>query len=203
MPPRVKKPKLQFEVNVQIEKNKFERLEKTDDVWFKKYTESFSFKIDRKQLSQRLTFLMSLVSDFSTSLNVRFCDDFEMRNANFQFLKKDGPTDVLSFPVLPHEGREPGEDLVNLGDILICVPVCYWQAEKHKHTICDELEKMLVHGIVHLKGFDHERGDSAWRVMTVLEKALQKELVNELGVPVWCQTDLKVTKKGSSAGGAK
>jgi ssRNA-specific RNase YbeY (16S rRNA maturation enzyme) len=44
---------------------------------------------------------------------------------------------------------------------------------------------MMIHGLVHLKGFDHERNDSAWLVMSGLEKLLQKELIQQMGKPKW------------------
>jgi ssRNA-specific RNase YbeY (16S rRNA maturation enzyme) len=50
---------------------------------------------------------------------------------------------------------------------------------------------MLIHGIVHLKGFDHERNMSAFRVMSCLEKAIQTELVKEFKKPKWCSTGEK------------
>ena len=68
----------------------------------------------------------------------------------------------------------------------ICLPVCLAQSKKAKITMSKELEKMIVHGLVHLKGFDHERGDSAWKVMNNLETVLQKELINILKTPTWC-----------------
>ena len=134
-------------------------------------------------LKQRIKFILSLICNSSTELSIRFCDESEMLAANTSFRKKKYPTDVLSFPNLcsPHNG-EP----IYMGDILICIPVCIVQAKKAKHTLCEELEKMIIHGIVHLKGLDHERDLSSFRVMSSFEFSLQKELIVKFKKPIWC-----------------
>ena len=67
-----------------------------------------------------------------------------------------GPTDVLSFPIdelRPHQELKP--DQVTLGDVVICPAVAGKQAESAGHSFEDEMYILLVHGILHLMGFDH------------------------------------------------
>ena len=142
-----------------------------------------SIKIKSLELKTRIKFILSLLCDFSTELSIKFCDTQEMLETNSAFRKKSYATDVLSFPSPTAESEK---DVVYLGDILICVPVCEAQAKKAKHSLCAELEKMIIHGIVHLKGLDHERNPSAYRVMSCLEESLQKELVKVCKKPTWC-----------------
>jgi probable rRNA maturation factor len=142
-----------------------------------------NFKISNKDLNQRIKFVLSLICDFSCELSIKFCLEEEMIQANTQFRNKQKSTDVLSFPNDPSFKME-GDSY--LGDILICLPVCQNQAKKARKTLSQELEKMIIHGIVHLKGFDHERNPSAWKVMNTLESVLQKELVKNFELPTWC-----------------
>ena len=155
----------------------------------------FSITFDKTAFTKRVSMMLSLMSDFSTSVNVRFCDDVEIEKLNSEFRQKNQPTDVLSFPVSPNESRDPEEN--SIGDILICVPVCECQAREAGHSLAAELEKMTLHGIVHLKGFDHERNDGAWRVMTGLEELIQDEVIKTLGAPEWCQINETSAKKRS------
>lgn len=189
MPEKGKRNRPNFSINVVLPKKRFERLERHDEKWFKNYSDCFSIKIDKPALTKRLAFVLSLLSDFSSSVNLRFCDDVEMEQTNQEFRGKSEPTDVLSFPTSPFEARDPEamEKLEEpLGDILICVPVCECQAREAGHSLSRELEKMLIHGLVHLKGFDHERNDNAWRVMQGLEELIEKETTLTQGEPSWC-----------------
>lgn len=161
--------KSKFSVHILLEKNKY----------------SCSFNI--RDLKKRMIFILSLINENSTEVSFRFCDENEMQITNMQFRGKNYATDVLSFPNANEQTliSESNEPTCYLGDILICIPVCINQAKKAKIRLDQELEKMMIHGLVHLKGFDHERNDSAWLVMSGLEKLLQKELIQQMGKPKW------------------
>jgi probable rRNA maturation factor len=166
---KIMKRKSKFSVNILLEKKKF------------------LCSFDIRDLKKRMIFILSLINENSAEVSFRFCDENEMKMTNMQFRGKDYPTDVLSFPnaneqISISESHEP---ICYLGDILICIPVCINQAKKAKISLDQELEKMMIHGLVHLKGFDHERNDSAWLVMSGLEKLLQKELIQQMGKPKW------------------
>jgi len=115
-----------------------------------------------------------------------FCDEATMASLNLQFMGKDGPTDVLSFPIdgepdptgrVPDAGGTgPGEppalEIPQLvGDIVICPAVAARNAVEHECTFNDEIALLVVHGVLHLLGWDHMVDDEA-ELMEARERAL-------------------------------
>lgn len=96
-------------------------------------------------------------------LSVAFVSESEMRRLNKQWRGKDKVTDVLSF-----------EDV---GEILICYPQARRQAAELGHSTRDELVFLLVHGVLHVFGYDHERPSDAKRMFP-----LQTKILTRLGV---------------------
>jgi probable rRNA maturation factor len=90
-------------------------------------------------------------------LSILLVDEETMSSYHEKYMGEDGPTDVLSFEMdalrPPGDGEEPPEGL--LGDIVLCPTVTNRQAEGHGRTPAEESEYLLVHGILHLLGFDH------------------------------------------------
>lgn len=81
-----------------------------------------------------------------------------MQALNRDHRGKDAPTDVLSFPIDEDDDGLAGVDRM-LGDVVICVPVLVAQAEENAVAPGDELVDLLVHGTLHLLGYDHETDD--------------------------------------------
>jgi len=77
-----------------------------------------------------------------------------IRTLNRRFLKKDAPTDVLSFPI----GEKSADGKFYLGDIVISVPQAYKQGFSQNHGLERELEFLVIHGFLHLLGFKHRKG---------------------------------------------
>ncbi|MGH9149794.1 MAG: rRNA maturation RNase YbeY [Acidimicrobiales bacterium] len=111
-------------------------------------------------------------------LSMLFVDETAMADLNKRFHGQDGPTDVLAFPIdeEPIEGgrspdsggRGPGDtapepsDLpIMLGDVVICPAVAVRNAPDHAGTYDDEVALLVVHGILHLLGMDHDDDDEA------------------------------------------
>ena len=118
----------------------------------------------------------------NAELSVLITGDRKMRALNRQYRGKDITTDVLSFPALEDVdalkaafSREDGPPAA-LGDIVISASCALKQSGEICQTLDDEMSFLLVHGILHLLGYDHERSTSEKRVM---EKK-QKELVGFL-----------------------
>jgi probable rRNA maturation factor len=87
-------------------------------------------------------------------ITLAFVGEKAVRTLNRKFMKKDRPTDVLSFPL-----RETGPDgKYYLGDIVIAVPVAARQAIEKGHGLDRELRRLAIHGFLHLVGFDHFAG---------------------------------------------
>ena len=110
-------------------------------------------------------------------LSVLFVDEMSIAELNSRFLGRDGPTDVLAFPIdeepvesgrSPDSGgtgpglpSEPEDAPVLLGDIVICPAVAFRNAAEHAGTFDDEIALLIVHGLLHLMGMDHDEDDEA------------------------------------------
>ena len=95
--------------------------------------------------------------------------DRELRALNRRFRRQDRPTDVLSFPAADHNGLA--------GDIAISATTARRNARRFGHPLADELKVLILHGILHLAGYDHEhdRGEMARR---------EERLRRALGLPM-------------------
>lgn len=98
-----------------------------------------------------------------------------MRTLNRQYRGKNGTTDVLSFSML--EGRFVDVWPELLGDIVISIPMAEKQARAAGHSLAHEIELLLVHGLLHLLGYDHELGQAEARRMRRKERMLLKRLI--------------------------
>ncbi|MBM3383374.1 MAG: rRNA maturation RNase YbeY [Betaproteobacteria bacterium] len=154
---------------------------------------------DRKAMTRRLAFVLELMCEGNSRVHIEFVDELQMGSLNWQFRGKDKPTDVLSFPPHPDVETDAPESSrargVNLGELAVCVPVCATQARSHRCSLAQEIERMMIHGLVHLKGFDHERSDAAYAVMTLLERGLRVQLNSALGEPDFCEEETAQAKR--------
>lgn len=107
----------------------------------------------------------------AVELSIALVDDEEMAELNGRYRDKEGPTDVLSFPCDdPCAVVAPGEP-VALGDVVIAPDVAVRQASELGHTVEEELNTLLVHGVLHLLGYDHVADDDA-EAMQARQQAL-------------------------------
>ncbi len=98
---------------------------------------------------------------------VQLVGSAEMGRLNLEYRGKKGATDILSF-----SAAEPFVSLGYLGELVIAVPVLKLQAREQKHRPEDELAVLLTHGVLHLLGFDHERGAKQAKEMAEWELRL-------------------------------
>jgi len=115
-------------------------------------------------------------NDFS--LAIRIVDEPDGRGLNRQYRNKDYATNVLSFPAdlpetLPEEIRQ-----AQLGDLVICAPVVAREAVQQHRPETNHWAHLVIHGVLHLLGFNHEAPDEA-----VVMESLEKEFLAGLGVP--------------------
>ena len=98
----------------------------------------------------------------SVELSIVLCDDATIQSLNREWRGKDAPTDVLSFSLREGDDDDPGLllPIVMLGDLVLSIDTARMQAEERGHSLRDELRVLLVHGLLHLLGFDHEAGAS-------------------------------------------
>lgn len=107
-------------------------------------------------------------------VSVYIVDEAESQELNVQYRGKDKPTNVLSFPAdIPDEVGVP-----LLGDLVICAPVVEREAQEQGKTLDAHWAHMLVHGTLHLLGYDHVEDDEA----DVME-ALETRLITQLNFP--------------------
>jgi len=110
-------------------------------------------------------------------VSVLAVDEVEMAELNQSYRHKSGPTDVLSFAL--NEGEGEGTQGYWLGDIVICPPVAARQAAEAGYPPDRETYWLLVHGLLHLLGHDHERSDVEAQVMRDKEQWLLSNLVTD------------------------
>ncbi len=103
-------------------------------------------------------------------LCVSFCDDEEIRALNAQWRGQDRPTNVLSFPTPGVLAEKP-----LLGDIVIAYETVAREASEQDKSVADHAAHMIIHGFLHLIGYDHETSDEA-EVMEALERRTAKAL---------------------------
>lgn len=105
------------------------------------------------------------------SVVIRVVDEAESAELNSTYRHKQGPTNVLSFPF----EAPPGIEEPHLGDMVICAPVVAREAAEQDKAAEAHWAHMVVHGMLHLQGYDHiEEADA--RRMEALEKQILKEL---------------------------
>ena len=117
-------------------------------------------------------------------VSVTFTDNEGIRELNKKFREMDKPTDVLSFPLLDFDGEceePPIDELIsNLGDIVISLERAKEQADEFGHSFKREVAFLTVHSMLHLLGYDHEKGDEEDRDM----RARQSEIMKIMGLEV-------------------
>jgi probable rRNA maturation factor len=108
-------------------------------------------------------------------VNVLVTGSSELRSLNRQFRGVDKPTDVLSFPP-PKEGREARS---SAGEVAISADIARENARRLGHSIADEIKILVLHGVLHLAGFDHEHDHGE---MAREESRLRQEMKLETGL---------------------
>jgi probable rRNA maturation factor len=123
--------------------------------------------VDGRAVGRVAAGVLAEVGRHGAGLTVAFVRDRAMRELNLRFRGKDRPTDVLSFP-----GGDG--DALHLGDVVISTDTASRQAEDAGHSLGREVSELVIHGVLHLCGYDHEtdRGQ-----MNRLELKLRRKLL--------------------------
>lgn len=112
--------------------------------------------------------------DDTVELVIRLVDEYESRQLNREFRRQDKPTNVLSFPFEP----PPGFPNMLLGDLVICAPLVAKEAKEQGKPVMAHWAHLVVHGVLHLRGFDHLQDKQAQQM-----EALEIEILAGLGFP--------------------
>ena len=127
-------------------------------------------RIDRRRVASLAERTLAAIDKQGRGLAVVFVRDKAMRNLNLRFRGRDETTDVLSFPI-DHHSRV-ADDLV--GEVVISTDTALRQAGEAGHSLEHEIDELVIHGVLHLCGYDHQTDSGE---MNRLELKLRRELL--------------------------
>ncbi|MBT4288254.1 MAG: rRNA maturation RNase YbeY [Deltaproteobacteria bacterium] len=120
--------------------------------------------------------IADLLNEASKSVNLLICDQETIKNLNSQYRNKNQTTDILSWAYDESEMIQiPGEPEI-WGDLALCLDVCVKQAQASRWDIETELIRLLVHGLSHLAGYDHQTPEDEKKMLR-----LETELLSKIG----------------------
>ena len=134
-----------------------------------------SREVSTRRLKKIALKILDVVEQNQAELSLALVSSAEIRKLNAKYRKKDYATDVLSFPV--EDSVSIGTRL--LGDVVISVEKAKQQAREKRHGLTEEMVMLVIHGVVHLLGYDHERSAKEARIMGRLEKKIYRTLCEQ------------------------
>ena len=131
--------------------------------------------------------LLAENADPTAEMGLVITDQEKIQELNLVHLGEDRPTDVLSFPMLPDSEDDedndaflvPPDGMVHLGEVIISYPQAVIQAEEHGHSVEKEVAILVVHGVLHLLGYDHAKPDEQ-QEMQVREAEILAQLEGQI-----------------------
>lgn len=131
---------------------------------FVEITNLTSIKINRNKIKEVIQKVIKKTRLPFSDLSIAFISDSEIKKLNKTYRKKNRVTDVLSF------------NYGDSGEIVICYNQARKQAKSSKHSIAKELTILLIHAVLHLKGYDHEKNEKQAKLMRKKEQEMLKYL---------------------------
>lgn len=117
---------------------------------------------------------LAAVNEEPVEVTIRVVNEEEMTELNGRFRETPKPTNVLSFPV----GVKDEEDFLILGDVVLCDSVVVAEAGEQHKSVESHFAHMVVHGVLHLKGYDHVQEHQAEQM-----ESLERDVMGQLGFP--------------------
>ena len=158
--------------------------------------EPFQASVDEAWLTAAARATLRACEQIHVSLSIQVVDDDVVQRHNRIYRQQDAPTDVLSFAI--QEGSPFASEMPDalaaeldseLGDLLLALPYASRQARRYGHSLAGEIQLLVVHGTLHLLGFDHdtvERQASMWRKQSeILAKLTHEDLSPRLTGEDW------------------
>jgi probable rRNA maturation factor len=138
-------------------------------------------RLDKKRIAHLATATLQALLRGDSSLTIAFVRDPFIRGLNSRFRGTDRATDVLSFPSQCDEALDAGDDRAGfLGDVIISTDTASRQATTAKQAVHREIDELVIHGILHLCGYDHEVDGGE---MNRMEMRLRRRLLEGGGDP--------------------
>jgi len=130
--------------------------------------------VDARALKRDAQRVLDAMQEAGAEVVISLVGDREMHGLNRDYRGKDRPTDVLAFALREGEPTPEGED--QLGDVIISLDTAQRQAAERSVELQAEVRDLLIHGILHLLGYDHERSADESRRMKAKERWLRRVL---------------------------
>jgi len=125
-------------------------------------------------------------TDSAAEVSLMITGQARIHELNRQYLGEDRPTDVLAFPMQPAPDTAerppfiaPPDGIRHLGEVIVCYPQAVIQAAEHQHPVKKEIALLIIHGILHLLGYDHDVPE-AGRQMRAREAEILRLIEGEL-----------------------
>ena len=141
-----------------------------------KVSPAYKAKVDTDLLVKTAQYAIDCVLGLPVDVSIAIVGDRKIQQLNKRFRQIDAPTDVLSFS---SDAVDPSTGVPYLGDIVISLPSAQRNALNSGHPLMDEMQLLIVHGILHLDGYDHDtkkNKDSMWK--------LQEKILTNLGIHI-------------------
>jgi len=133
-------------------------------------------RVDRRRVARLASDALAALDRGDESVTVAFVRDAAIRSLNHKFREHDRVTDVLSFPAFAERAADTrAENDESLGDVVISTDTALRQAREAGHSFEREVSELLIHGVLHLCGYDHESDSGE---MNRLELKLRRKLLD-------------------------
>lgn len=131
-------------------------------------------KIPQKRIKQTARAILNALDCPEAELSILLVDDQQIEKINLEYLNREGPTNVIAFPMREGEFIELAPHL--LGDVVISVETACREANLAGISLQKRFDQLLIHGILHLMGYDHEKTQKEARRMEKKSSELMKML---------------------------
>ncbi|HJL81469.1 MAG TPA: rRNA maturation RNase YbeY [Gammaproteobacteria bacterium] len=118
--------------------------------------------------------------EYPLAVNIRIVDHNEGLILNKKYRKRNQPTNVLTFEGNLDQERNLDIELPFLGDIVICLPVVIQESRDQHKNLSAHFMHMLIHGFLHLLGFDHKKKDDE----TIMQ-SIENKVIEQSDIPIW------------------
>jgi probable rRNA maturation factor len=143
------------------------------------FDKGFERVLDKRWLREVALKALTAESQADVEIGILVTGQEKIRRLHKEYLGEDEPTDVLSFAMRekgPADAPDfifPAGDAAHLGEVIISYPQAEMQAAEHRHTVKKEVAILLIHGILHLLGYDHDEPERRKKML-----AREKTILN-------------------------